>query len=575
MAIDLLTYEFLKRYVEGSQMGQYAKPRGNWVKKDSEENDISLQIEYSTGDYVTYNNAVYIVPFAEDATPDNLKTQTVSGTIPGANETKWQKIAKVNIGEGGISEEDFIELLHSNLNIENGQTSNSLNQKLDINDMRFKRIESKRDNFIWNKLSPDGSGSDDAIYFKNGTKPLAVDEENGGTAKYAVSLNGKSRAAGNRSLATGSNTLARGENSFTTGNFNIAYGESSVAEGTNTSALGNASHAEGMGTTAGDYSLDIESIHYPHAGHAEGVESHAKGYGAHAEGGRTVASGQFSHASGVETQASGSVQTVIGRANIPDTTKAFIIGNGNTVKENIDQLPDYTGNKITRSNAMTVDWDGNIWAKGSLKLDGPIISPTINEIKITSLKNDAALNSVAQTTSTASGRNSAAFGSLSTAAGENSFSSGYASTAYGQGAHAEGVETTAGELAHIDKVHASHSEGYKTQAKGYGAHAEGGKTEAKGSYSHAGGYETIANSDYQTVIGKANSTTGIDNKLFIIGNGDLNPDYSIKERKNAMTVDQNGNIELAGGIILTDTVTSEKYKLTIADGKLAINEYKV
>lgn len=547
MAIDLLTYEFLKRYVEGSQMGQYAKPAGKWESTKT----------YTTGDYVTYENAVYIVPFATDATSNNLNTQNVSETTPGSDETKWQKIAKVNIGEGGISEEDFIELLHSNLNIGNGQTINSLNQKLDVDDMRFKRIKSERDNFIQNNLTPDGSGSENAIYFKNGTKPLTVDEKNGKTAKYAVSLNGKSRAAGNRSLATGSNTLARGENSFTTGNFNIAYGESSVAEGTNTTALGNGSHAEGIGTTAGNYTdLTI------HASHAEGYETQAKGYGSHAEGCRAIAQGGYSHAGGVQTIASGDYQTVIGKANKADATKAFIIGSGE-----IDA--NYVADNSKRKNVMTVDWDGNLQLNGSIK------SPTIDALKITSLKNNAVLNSIAQSASTASGKDSAAFGSLSTAAGNNSFSSGYASAAYGQGAHAEGVQTTAGDIERLDEVHAAHAEGYKTEASGYGSHAEGGKTEAKGSYSHAGGYETVANSDYQTVIGKANSTTGIDNKLFIIGNGDLNPDYSVKERKNAMTVDQNGNMELAGGIILTDTKTSKKYKLTIANEALVINEYKV
>ena len=78
MAIDLLTYEFLKRYVEGSQMGQYAKPRGRY----------SSSATYNTGDYVTHNNTVYIVPF--DLNGNN---QSFSGVEPGSENSQnyWQQ----------------------------------------------------------------------------------------------------------------------------------------------------------------------------------------------------------------------------------------------------------------------------------------------------------------------------------------------------------------------------------------------------------------------------------------------------------------------------------------------------
>jgi hypothetical protein len=67
MAIDLLTYEFLKRYVEGSQMGQYAKPQGVW----------NAEKTYSTGDYVTYNNTVYIVPFNPEASANSPESEKI------------------------------------------------------------------------------------------------------------------------------------------------------------------------------------------------------------------------------------------------------------------------------------------------------------------------------------------------------------------------------------------------------------------------------------------------------------------------------------------------------------------
>lgn len=52
MAIDMITYEFLKNYVEGSVMGKNANPRGIWTDEPTEP--------YAKGHYVTHNNAIYI-----------------------------------------------------------------------------------------------------------------------------------------------------------------------------------------------------------------------------------------------------------------------------------------------------------------------------------------------------------------------------------------------------------------------------------------------------------------------------------------------------------------------------------
>ena len=80
------------------------------------------------------------------------------------------------------------------------------------------------------------------------------------------------------------------------------------------------------------------------------VASYTKAMGAysHAEGGSTTASGDYSHAGGVGTIAKNDYQTVIGRYNA-NKNSAFIIGNGSSDTE--------------RSNALTVDWDGNITGK--------------------------------------------------------------------------------------------------------------------------------------------------------------------------------------------------------------------
>ena len=164
---------------------------------------------------------------------------------------------------------------------------------------------------------------------------------------------------------------------------NVAVGNYSVAEGIDIEASGYSSHAEGYQTTASKSFSHAEGFkteangreshaegYYTEASgedsHAEGNQTVASGSTSHAEGEHTIASGRASHAEGSYTEASGieshaqnrgtiaakSNQTAIGRYNIEDkeTTsakqKALIIGNG-------------TSNNY-RSNALTVDWQGNV-----------------------------------------------------------------------------------------------------------------------------------------------------------------------------------------------------------------------
>ena len=88
---------------------------------------------------------------------------------------------------------------------------------------------------------------------------------------------------------------------------------------------------------------------------AEGSGVAATGLCAHAEGWYTSAGGYHSPASGVQTIAQRYCQFVLGKYNVADTTGntgddpgtyLFIIGNGSDAN--------------SRSNAFTVDWDGNV-----------------------------------------------------------------------------------------------------------------------------------------------------------------------------------------------------------------------
>lgn len=142
-----------------------------------------------------------------------------------------------------------------------------------------------------------------------------------------------SPAFGAGSHREGYNALAYGNYSHAEGSAAKAYGNYSHAEGSSTKAQGSASHAEGYGTTA-------------------------SGYNSHAEGSYTTASGEDSHAEGISTIARGSYQHSQGKYNIEDTQNkyAHIVGNGT--------------NSSKRSNAHTLDWNGNAWYKGDVYVGG-------------------------------------------------------------------------------------------------------------------------------------------------------------------------------------------------------------
>ncbi|MBQ9699570.1 MAG: hypothetical protein IJV71_03015, partial [Lachnospiraceae bacterium] len=123
-----------------------------------------------------------------------------------------------------------------------------------------------------------------------------------------------------------------------------AIGQYSTATGYETIASGKCSHAEGSNTKAYSYNT-----------HAEGDSTVAGLDSAHAEGSNTISGGHASHSEGYHTIALGDYQHVQGKYNKVDTgTYAHIVGNG-TDSRNL-------------SNAHTLDWDGNAWLAGTVKV---------------------------------------------------------------------------------------------------------------------------------------------------------------------------------------------------------------
>lgn len=220
-------------------------------------------------------------------------------------------------------------------------------------------------------------------------------------------------ASGLASHAEGGGTTASGAHSHAEGIQTTASGVFSHAEGQATTASGNSSHAEGYGGTftisgttyeSGAKGMSDHTEGYqtmttngPPGNHAEGYQTRATGGAAHAEGNQTTASGSNSHAEGFETTASGNnshaegtytianhkSQHVFGEYNIADTSTAAAIARGTYIE--------IVGNGTrvaARSNARTLDWDGNEVLAGGLTVGAAGITigrTTITEAQLTAL----------------------------------------------------------------------------------------------------------------------------------------------------------------------------------------------
>lgn len=139
-----------------------------------------------------------------------------------------------------------------------------------------------------------------------------------------------------------------GESSMSEGGSNTASGYCSHAEGTVNSAIGDNSHAEGHQTKA------LDSY-----GHAEGYKTLSSGSASHAEGDQCKARADGAHAQNTGAVANSKSQTALGEYNVISTYDqmhrrdyAVIVGNG--INDN------------NRSNALTVDWSGNVVASGDI-----------------------------------------------------------------------------------------------------------------------------------------------------------------------------------------------------------------
>lgn len=189
-------------------------------------------------------------------------------------------------------------------------------------------------------------------------------------------------AVGQWSIAEGSGTIAKGRASHAEGAMTQALVDGTHTEGYQTKATGYWSHAEGEMTTVTSYASHAEGSYCTlpdgtkrygtaagYASHIEGGGCHATGSCSHAEGLATTVSGAQSHAEGRYTIAASGAQHVEGIANIEDAEGKYIHIAGNGTFDN-------------RSNAYTLDWNGNGWYQGDIEASAIILrSSTPGSIK--------------------------------------------------------------------------------------------------------------------------------------------------------------------------------------------------
>lgn len=220
------------------------------------------------------------------------------------------------------------EIQTSIANVDNLQASLDALETVDSNKM--------------DKVNPEGSGT-----FSFGRLSGST------TGTRSIVLGSDATASGKDSAAIGRKAKAEADYATAIGYGNTASGGNSVVIGVNSTASAGNSIVIGSGSTASNQNGVAIGANVS----ASGSSSLATGYG-------TEAAGYMSTAMGYANQATSGAQMVFGSLNIPDTNDAgpedrteniLIVGNGL-----------YGASTETRSNAMTLDWDGSAWFAGDV-----------------------------------------------------------------------------------------------------------------------------------------------------------------------------------------------------------------
>ena len=208
------------------------------------------------------------------------------------------------------------------------------------------------------------------------------------TGQGSTSTGNGTIASGNNSFTMGYQSQAQGENSLAIGEKTVAVGKNSIAGGSNSQAGGLSSIALGRGCSTGSAASGGAAIGDGNSATGIGAVALGKGTTAQGPGGfsagtNTKSVNEASFAQGIGTTAGSQYQFAHGKYNKVDWGKQYaeIVGNGTADN--------------ARSNAYTLDWDGNAWYAGMIECAGIILkSPGGLRFKIT-VENNGELVSTA------------------------------------------------------------------------------------------------------------------------------------------------------------------------------------
>ena len=364
--------------------------------------------------------------------------------------------------------------------------------------------------------------------------------------------------------AEGEGTMAQGKSSHAEGKGTKALGQGAHAEGRNTVA-GYYAHAEGLGCEATGYMAHAEGEYTKatgNKGHAEGAYTIAGGTGSHAEGYKTESTGLYSHSEGYQTKSVGQSSHAEGQNTVAAAYTAHAEGEGTKTyapsqhvqgKFNKVMNLNYAhvlGNGTSennRSNAHWVDWDGNAWYAGGVRV-GPNATKLATEGYVLEKTNLGLEHGEGEDSTQTRG---------SSASGTKSHAEGAHTKATNTAAHSEGYQTEATGMY-------SHSEGYQTKSVGQSSHAEGQKTVAAAFTAHAEGAGTETYTPSQHVQGRYNVVMPY---AHILGNG-TDEDH----RSNAHWIDWGGNAWYAGSVEGKEVIirsssegSTKRFKITVDD----------
>lgn len=306
---------------------------GNYIREIHNDGDIlSAQLVNKFEEALDTNTKAIK---SQNSNLPHIISSKVLVTVP-ASDITLQKAININNVSINKDRRYYIEFLGSKKLCSvmvNKEISNSIVCSIDGYVIQVFNEATDLTIFITNTNTDDTPISTDLVIYEEEVKYLDSKYlETDLVAQNSISM-GRTGDIGMASVAIGVGVEASGNGSF--------------AEGGGTKASNDSSHAEGMNTTASGTSS-----------HTEGSRTIASGNSSHAEGEDTTASGASSHAEGYGSKASSQFQHVQGKYNIEDKNRkyAHIVGNG--------------AGDAKRSNAHTLDWQGNGWYAGKLSQEG-------------------------------------------------------------------------------------------------------------------------------------------------------------------------------------------------------------